>query len=307
MPLKNIPLVLLALLSISSTVFAALPQEVIVYGDSLSDNGNLYRASGNTAPPSPPYYDGRRSNGPVAVEQLASSLNVPLIDYAWIGATTGIGNYADGGTVTSVGTYGLPGMTATYAATSGAITPYLSTALFVVWGGPNDFLAPSPNDTSTAATILRALNNELTIIQELKGRGARTILAPGMPDLGLTPYFQSLGPIAAAGGTAITNAFNSALQAELPPGVIYYDTAALLRAVIADPTAYGFLNATDYYLHVSTGNPNDYVFYDDFHPTTATHALIAREFLEATAVPEPSTLIIVGSGFALLLFRRKRQ
>jgi outer membrane lipase/esterase len=35
---------------------------VVVYGDSLSDNGNLYAATGQ---PGAPYYDGRRSNGPV--------------------------------------------------------------------------------------------------------------------------------------------------------------------------------------------------------------------------------------------------
>ena len=61
---------------------------LIVYGDSLSDNGNLFAAVGQ---PEAPYYLGRRSNGPVAVEQLAVLLGVPLIDFAWIGATTGIG------------------------------------------------------------------------------------------------------------------------------------------------------------------------------------------------------------------------
>src|SRR4051812_38820866 len=67
---------------------------VVVYGDSLSDNGNLFGAA---ALPGPPYFQGRRSDGPVAVEKLAAALGVPLLDFAWIGATTGIGNIGDGG------------------------------------------------------------------------------------------------------------------------------------------------------------------------------------------------------------------
>ncbi len=307
MSCKKSLMVMLALLSMSSTLFAGQNTAVIVYGDSLSDNGNLYNATGQAYPPDPPYYEGRRSNGPVAVEQLATSLNVPLRDYAWIGATTGSGNYGDGGTVTTMGQYNWPGMATMYDATKGAITPYLSQGLFIVWGGPNDILAPSPLDTTPGEIIFRALADELAIILDLKGRGARTILAPGMPDLGLTPYFQSLGPVIAAQGTAFTDAFNAGLQAELPPGVLYYDTAGLLRSVVHNPTAYGFTNATDYYLRIPrTDDPNDYVFYDDFHPTTAVHTLLAREFQEVTAVPEPSAIVILGSGFALLLLRRRR-
>lgn len=77
-----------ALFVLSITAFAGPFDGVVVYGDSLSDNGNLYGAIG--VPP-PPYYMGRFSNGPVAAEYLANNLNVPLTDWAWGGATTGIG------------------------------------------------------------------------------------------------------------------------------------------------------------------------------------------------------------------------
>src|ERR1039458_8722594 len=120
--------------------------QTLVYGDSLSDKGNLFAATGE---PGAPYYQGRRSDGPVAVEQLATALGTPLLDFAWIGATTGIGNYADGGTPTTLGAFSLPGMQGEFAATQALLGPYLNSGLFIVWGGANDFLSPSPLDLTT--------------------------------------------------------------------------------------------------------------------------------------------------------------
>src|ERR1039458_1699715 len=77
----------LGLSSLSMVAQAGSFNAVVVYGDSLSDNGNLFAATGQ---PGWPYYQGRsRSDGPVAVEQLAAALDAPLLDFAWIGATTG--------------------------------------------------------------------------------------------------------------------------------------------------------------------------------------------------------------------------
>ena len=49
---------------------------LIVVGDSLSDDGNAFILTGGTFPPPP--YDQNASNGPVAVDYLASQLGVPL-------------------------------------------------------------------------------------------------------------------------------------------------------------------------------------------------------------------------------------
>ncbi|KAK9811727.1 hypothetical protein WJX72_009140 [[Myrmecia] bisecta] len=48
--------------------------KLVVFGDSLSDNGSSFAACGS--PPSPPYYMGRYSNGPIWVDQLASTYNL---------------------------------------------------------------------------------------------------------------------------------------------------------------------------------------------------------------------------------------
>jgi phospholipase/lecithinase/hemolysin len=283
----------LALLLPCLSTFASPYTAVVVYGDSLSDNGNFYAATGI---PGAPYYNGRRSDGPVAVEQLASSLGAPLVDFAWIGATTGVGNYGDGGTVTSLGAYGLPGMTSVFDATKGLLAPYAAGGLFVVWGGPNDVLAPSPLDIGVGgvdwgAVITRAVGNEMAIVSGLQALGAQHILVPGMPDLGLTPYFQSIGQ--AAFGSAFTDAFNAALEAALPSDVIYFDTDALLRSVYDNPADYGLTDVTApcYDGTNVCADPSQYLYFDDFHPTTAADAILARGF--AAAVPEPGTLALV--------------
>ena len=266
---------------------------VVVYGDSLSDNGNLFQAAGQ---PGAPYYMGRRSDGPVTVEKLAAALGTPLLDFAWIGATTGIGNFGDGGTTTTLGFASLPGMQAELAATQASLTPFVASGLFVVWGGPNDFLAPSPLDTTPQAVINRAVSDELGIVASLEALGVHNLLVPGMPDLGLTPYFRSLGPVAAAQASAATDAFNAALRAGLPANALFYDTAALVRSMTANPAAYGFTNVTDPCFDGTTvcSNPSQYLFFDSFHPTTATDSFAAAGFL-ATVTPEPST-----AGLALL-------
>ena len=49
-----------------------------VFGDSLSDMGRLFAATGGMIPPAPIYANGRLSNGPVWAEYVADDLNLDL-------------------------------------------------------------------------------------------------------------------------------------------------------------------------------------------------------------------------------------
>lgn len=301
----------LVTLTLALTAAGAPFSTVVAYGDSLSDNGNLFSAIGQ---PGPPYFQGRASNGPVAVELLAARFGIPLLDFAFSGATTGIGNNLDDGSATTVGLFMLPGMMPLYANSIPAITPLASSALFVVWGGPDDFLAPSPLDLTGIAVADRAVDNLVTIVTGLKGLGAQHIVVPGMPDLGLTPFKLLEGPASSAAASALSAYFNMRLKASLPAGVVFFDTSALMRTVIDNPGAYGFNNVTDACLDTAApslcSNPGRYLFWDDIHPSGRGHEILAAQ-LAAAAVPEPATFAltacVLAFGWAGLSRRRARS
>jgi outer membrane lipase/esterase len=99
--------------------------------------------------------------------------------------------------------------------------------------------------------------------------------------------------------------------------VIDLNTFTLIDKVVANPSAYGFTDVTNAcYNGPYTGggsvcaNPNDYLFWDQVHPTAAAQSIIGQEAAAlARAVPEPSTWATMLTGFAALGFagwRRKR-
>ena len=108
-----------------------------MFGDSLSDTGNLYRATGNLIPP-PPYFNGRLSNGPLWVEYLAPKLNLtytPQTNFAFAGATTGTLN-------TTLPIFpGLQQEVNQFTALNPVADP---AALYIVWSGANDYLVDTP-------------------------------------------------------------------------------------------------------------------------------------------------------------------
>ena len=67
--------VMAAVAMVTVGAHAASFSGMVVFGDSLSDSGNLFTFTGEAVPASPPYFEGRFSNGPVWVEDLLDRLN----------------------------------------------------------------------------------------------------------------------------------------------------------------------------------------------------------------------------------------
>lgn len=297
----------LALFSAQASAYSAL----YVFGDSLSDTGNVAVITGGTQPVSPPYATGRFSNGPVWVETLAANLGLNAT-----AALNGGTNFAFGGAVT-----GGPYTSATPSLTAQVNTYYLPSvggvadpnALYVVWGGGNDVRAIGQGSQPPSA-LANSVANIAGIISTLTAAGAQNFVIPNLPDIGLTPEAIAGGPAAVAGANFLSTSFNAALASTLPGletslgiNIFEVDVFGFLNNVVANPGLYGITNTNSSCLVGLTpcANPDEYVFWDGIHPTAAAAAYLG-DFATAAVVPVPPAAILLVSAFAALgAFRRK--
>jgi outer membrane lipase/esterase len=137
-----------------------------------------------------------------------------------------------------------------------------------------------------------------------------------VPNLGLTPRFD--GTALQSLASDLAESFNVAVLKGLAPiessglKVFTLDTYDLLAEIKADPSGFGFNNVsspcwTGNFTDPSSGtlcstapdDQNKFLFWDDVHPTAAGHLLAAEFAVDAlTAVPEVSTWVMMGIGFA---------
>jgi outer membrane lipase/esterase len=262
---------------------------LVVFGDSLSDNGNLYAASGNTQPTSPPYFQGRFSNGPVFTELLGftagrSAAGAPR---------TGSINYAYGGARTDSQAFP-PGMRNQLLQYTGGGGTFGATDLVSILGGANNIFqavpaaAVSGNPTGFIQPVALAAAADINfIVNSVATAGAGTILVGNLPNLAITPQFNQ-GPNAAAApladfaGTQFNGALLTGLMttAAARPGtnIILMDLYKIGTTLAANPGAFGLTNARDACFNGVTvcASPGTYLYWDNVHPTAAGHQLLAR-------------------------------
>lgn len=296
---------------VSALIFvstAALAQardytSIVVFGDSLSDTGNVAHLTqdkyGVRIPgPLADYTDGRFTDGddtlPAAqkyfgvwIEQLAATLpSKPIITNSLDGGT----NYAYGFALTGSGTTLLtltPTLSVSVNNIGQQITDYLATkpvisrrTLFVVWGGANDILNATSLDD-----VIKASIEETRDIQRLVDAGATQFMVPNLPPLGLVPRLNGSAATSIPATTA-SIVYNEFLEA----GVIllndfhfgkrlrFYrpDVFSLFSKIIASPASYSLTNVTDISQRAYGIDPDKYLFWDDLHPTTKGHEILAQ-------------------------------
>jgi phospholipase/lecithinase/hemolysin len=271
-----IALTLLAFMT--SVVFSAQQPEPInelyVFGDSLSDVGTVFRATGGTYPPSPTYFQGRYSNGRVWAEYLADRLHLSsrqTNNFACGGATTGSErNTLVPGLLTQVQSF-----TQTHQQTN-------PNGLYVLWAGANDYL-----QGVSSATV--PVENVTGAITSLAGVGAKKILVANLPDLGQLPATRTSANSASL--SALTQAHNQGLRRSLKLlsqqysdlQIVTLDANTLYRDAITNPAAFGFTNVMSSCLSGSRacGNSDQFLFWDGIHPTTAAHRILGEAAFSA--------------------------
>lgn len=279
---------LIAATALTTPAFGQSFSGLYVFGDSLSDNGNLFRLTGQ---PPAPYFQGRFSNGTTYAERLPS-----LLGFVYTPTT----NFAVGGALTdTTHNAGLPNL-----GMQSQVTNFLSTGksfgardLVVVWGGANDYfgtLATVASQSTGQAQV--TISNQITStignlageVQALVRAGAREVIVPNLPLLGATPSVSANGTVASTTANLITVNHNSNLATTmnsvgrgLGANIYLIDTAALFSDMQSNPAKYGLSNTSAQCLQTaacvggSAATQAQYLFWDGVHPTAAVHQIYA--------------------------------
>jgi outer membrane lipase/esterase len=254
---------------------------LVVFGDSLSDNGNLFAITGQ--PASPPYFQGRFSSGPVWTELLG--FNTARVG----GSVSGSINYAYGGAWTGTQTLppGIRTQLASYTAAGGR---FGADDLVTVWGGPNNIFnnlaaaGASPSPTTFIAGVAATAAADLGfVVDTIAAGGAGTILVGNVPVLSTTPQFR--GTAAAPLADFAASQINTGLQTGLAtiaanrPGtnIILMDVFKVGPVIANNPGLFGLTNVTSPCFNgVSVcSTPGTYFYFDGVHPTARGQQLLA--------------------------------
>ncbi|OMJ14411.1 Thermolabile hemolysin [Smittium culicis] len=295
-------------------------ERIVVFGDSNVDGGNVYMLSGKTFP-SPPYFEGKFTNGPTWVESLARVLGVSIDNYAYGGAT--IDNSLVAGTIDLSGNSGLggsgrkkriPGVKQQilkylklYPQSSQRVRP--ERTLFIIQAGMNDIssmLIPkyySKRAEETSPEIFATRLSECIMIMHEHAHAKNIVVLNQFPHE-LYPYvIQMSSTEIFQRSRAYSIDFNNYLRklmrrlaVEYPNlNVIQHDSYQLIKKVISDPTKYGLdddsiIPAVDWpvksgYSGVVVGKGSmSKMWFDDSHFGARMHNILAADILQTISL-----------------------
>jgi phospholipase/lecithinase/hemolysin len=272
---------------------------LVAFGDSLSDLGNTAATLSDTISGYNSYYydQGRWSNGPVWIEGLTRQMSLSALqrndgtnlygtDFAWAGSTSETG-------YTYLYLANLQQQVKFYTAlltTKYAQMPDIKTTLFTVWSGGNDVIYYV--EGYTQYTPQKLCDNIAAAVKTLYDAGGRFFIVPNLPPLGDKPNYRGTADQKKANGFVAT--YNPLLQTRLALlqsqltgiTIIAFDAYQTFKAALMNPGAFKLKNVTDtaftpnLYITEHYGsvvaNPDQYLFWDDTHPTRMGHAIIAQ-------------------------------
>lgn len=301
-----------------------------IFGDSLSDTGNVYLYSSGALPPAAqPYAYGGFSNGLLWTDILANGLGHPgaaapsLIpggtNYAWAGARTNGGSTP----TTLVQTFG-PG-----AGFWGDVAADPN-GLYVLVAGGNDMRdarTAFPGQTQADADGRQAAANAAaaslsTSLQGMAAKGVKNVMLANLPDLGATPEAMAMGQGTVLASSDASARFNAAMSGVVTAAgglglnVTFLDLAGIATGIRNDAllnggATYGITNV--FYpcagFQGSNGTACDIsAFSDALHPSARAHEVFGAAALAAvTAVPEPETALLFAFGLAGLMAWSRRR
>lgn len=223
-----------------SHVFAAPLSKVIFFGDSLSDNGNVYKLFLKTIPKSPPYFKGRFTNGPTWAEYVGKyyydKYYIDFDIYAYGGATAIYHNptpkFAAPKTLTQeVNDY----LTDTLGEDK-------SQTLYSILIGGNDYLFDQ-NDNADELTT-KVTGKIISQMQRLMNEGAKNFVVFNLPDLSKTPFADTNGfndklyTLSVMHNTKLADEINNLKLKNPNVKIVFVDIFSFMTDVIHDPAKY---------------------------------------------------------------------
>ena len=273
-------------------------REIIVFGDSLSDTGNLVSLPEFGFLNNPPF-DRGFSNGPRAVEVLANSIGLDVDpSLHLVGPPVGTNFAVSGARARGTNPIDLPAQIGTFLLNKGGTAP--SDALYVVFIGGNDVqdARDEPNEHLANGIIRDAVKSINVSVRSLVTAGAKAIMVVNVPDIGATPESQqSSDEELSERATELTKQFNKELsgrmrriERDLNLDLVDFNLFQFFRFVIKNSVALGFTNSDDacfssvtFIFHPDC-NFDKFVFFDEFHPTKRIHKRVGRALF--AVVPE---------------------
>lgn len=333
---KAAALVISIVVSCSAVVQAApVFSDMYIFGDSLSDTGNIADQLGSAFSITVPYGDNNRfSNGPVWHEYLSDSLNMSR---ETISRNRG-NNHAYGGAKVNSGDFFSGFFVDSYQS---QVNDYLqnntvdSGALYISWIGGND-IRSLVGESNTQSAINNALDSISSMLGNLLDSGIKNLLVPNLPDIGAIPEFAG-NSADSTQASNLTSAWNAGLaerldtlyQGHQTANIYHFDVHDLFQQMMNSPASFGFTDVTSqcrsvagwwgFRYEVECANADSTLFWDEIHPTTAAHSMLAGyayamldqgesigSGINAVKVSSPSALLFMIFAIGLLGLSRQR-
>lgn len=238
-------------------------KSIAVFGDSLSDTGNLHKLTLGRFP-AYPYYEGRFCNGPIWVDYLQQHVpNTPFHNYAVGGA----GVILDG----------IPILPYTFSTEEllSKLNLSLEGCLCTVLFGANDYINTKED---ISYDVIASIQEQ---IEDLISRGGRNFLLINIPDLGRTPKGKDnkefLSRVCLAHNAKLFSLYNHLSICYTLCKFKYFNLCAVLEDIFSSPASYNIQNIISPQLH--TVSTETHFFWDEFHPTTQIQKICADRLI----------------------------
>lgn len=308
-------------------------KRIIVFGDSLSDTGNLAQRTSRwtedgqrsySHPAPPPRYTwerftcGKDTKPPSALDGLVwHEILAKCLKLEPAGPSLRKGsNYAFGGAVTGGGRR-YAGLVDNMEL---QVEDFLKAGkakegdLYLVWGGGNDLIDAATGWSAKAEDVKKAgekaIRNLGVLIQKLVTNGAKSVLWPNLPPLDQTPRGSKLKQELREALKSASEAFAKALMAQKAEleqknkgiELLDLDVFREFGRMVRKEGKYKVLENTTDPAQREDVDPDKYIFWDELHPTAQVHRWLGEFACER--IPEPAALLLA---CLCLLFARTRR